>query len=122
VGNRGGGQPDRRILDRCPVEDAAVVRPVVARNQPVPPARPVTIVNVSLRGAGLRGGGDVELVAGHTVELGIDGDWSRCRVVWGGAGIDGAPVAGVEFIEGKPSFLPALLAWIEREAAERGDG
>jgi hypothetical protein len=103
------------------VDEAAVLRPVVARNQRQPPARPVTIVNVSLRGVGLRGGPDADLVQGHTVELGIDGDWSRCRVVWSAEGIDNTTVAGIEFVEKEPSFLPALRAWIEREAAERGD-
>jgi hypothetical protein len=119
VGNRRGEEPDRRIVERCPVDEAARLRPVVARNQPQPPAAPVTIVSVSARGAGLRGGSAVDLVQGHLVELGIDDDWSRCRVVWSAEGIDGAPVGGVEFVEDHPGFMPALLAWIEREAAER---
>ncbi len=112
------GEPDRRIVERCPVEEAARVRALAARNQPQPEPRPVTIANVSVRGAGLRGR-DVELVAGHTIELGIDGDWSKCRVVWSQPGLDDTMVAGVEFVDAEPRFLPALLRWIERESAGR---
>jgi hypothetical protein len=106
---------ERRINARCPVEDAASIRPMAARNQARPAPRSVTVLNVSITGAGLQAAGAGDLVAGHTIELGIEGAWSRCRVAWAAPGVDGSTVAGVEFVERTPRFLPALLRWIERE-------
>ena len=108
---------ERRLNERCPVEEAALLRCVAARNQPRPPSRRVTIVNVSVRGAGLRVAPGIALEPGRTIELGIDGDWSRCRVIWVSPGTDGGTVGGVAFVDARPSFLPALLRWIERESA-----
>jgi hypothetical protein len=108
---------ERRVAERCPVEEAAVVRAVAARNQPRPPIYAVTIVDVSLKGAGLRAPRDIELRPGWAVELGIDGQWSRCRIVWSQLDFVGTQVAGVEFAEAVPGFVPALLRWLDREEA-----
>ena len=114
------GRRERRLVERCPVDEAAAVRHVVARNQPRPVAHPATIVDVSTRGAAVRVPFDFDLVPNRMIEIGIDGAWSRVRVVWSRIGLDGQRIGGVEFAEAFPSFLPALATWLERhEAAAR---
>ena len=94
-----------------------MVRSVAGRNQPRPPARRVTIRSVSVRGAGLRVAPGIGLEPGRVIEIGIDNEWTRCRVVWARPGLDGGSVGGVEFVDARPPFLPALLRWVGREAA-----
>jgi hypothetical protein len=91
-----------------------VVRHHVARNQP--PADPfcATIVDVSSRGAAVRVPRDFEVVPNRLIELGVDGSWTRARVVWSRMGLDGHRIAGVEFAEAFPEFLPALGRWLDR--------
>jgi len=102
------------MVERCPVDEAAVVRHHVARNQP--PADPfcATIVDVSSRGAAVRVPRDFEVVPNRLIELGVDGSWTRARVVWSRMGLDGHRIAGVEFAEAFPEFLPALGRWLDR--------
>jgi hypothetical protein len=101
-------------VERCPVEEAAVVRHRVARNQPAPEAYPATIVDVSSRGAALRVPRDFDMVVNRVIEIGIDGSWSRARVVWSRIGIDGRRLCGVEYTDTFPQFLPALARWLDR--------
>jgi hypothetical protein len=65
------------------------------------------------RGAALRVPSEVELVPNRMIELGIDGAWSRARVVWSRIGLDGQRIGGVEFAEAFPAFLPALAVWLD---------
>jgi PilZ domain-containing protein len=108
---------ERRLVERCPVQEAAFIRSVAARNQPRPPAHPATIIDVSVKGAGLRTSSDIELRPGWTVELGVDETWSRCRIIWSRPDLGGGQVAGVEFTNALHGFLPALQGWIERRDA-----
>jgi hypothetical protein len=114
------GRRERRMVERCPVDEAAAVRQVVARNQPRPVAHPAIIVDVSPLGAALRVPVEVPLVANRMIEVGVDGSWSRARVVWSRIGLDGMRIGGVEFAEALPSFLPALATWLERHQAAVG--
>jgi hypothetical protein len=108
---------ERRLVERCPVQEAAVIRAVAARNQPRPPAYPVTITDVSVKGAGLWTTSAIELRPGWLIELGIDDQWSRCRIVWSRPEIGGGQIAGVEFSNAMHGFMAALLQWIERRDA-----
>jgi len=108
---------ERRLVERCPVEEAALIRSVAARNQPRPPAYPATIVDVSVKGAGIRTSNEITLRPGWTVELGVDGAWSRCRVMWSRPDLQGGQAAGVMFTNALHGFLPALLSWLDREDA-----
>ena len=56
------GRRERRMVERCPVDEAAVVRQLAARNQPRPVAHPAIIVDVSPLGAALRVPVEVPLV------------------------------------------------------------
>ena len=114
------GRRERRMVERCPVDEAAAVRQVVARNQPRPVAHPAIIVDVSPLGAALRVPVEVPLVPNRMIEIGVDGSWSRARVVWSRIGLDGMRIGGVEFAEALPSFLPALATWLERHQAAVG--
>jgi hypothetical protein len=102
------------MVERCPVDEAAVVRQHVARNQPRAEAFPATIVDVSGLGAALRVPRDFDLVPNHMIEIGIDGSWTRARVVWSRMGLDGSRIGGVEYAEAFPEFLPALARWLDR--------
>ena len=102
------------MADRCPVEEAAVIRPLAARNQPRPEAHPATIVDVSGLGAALRVHRDVDLTPNRMIEIGLDGTWTRARIVWSRVGLDGMRIGGVEFAEAFPNFLPALSRWLDR--------
>ena len=108
---------ERRLVARCPVEEAALIRPVAARNQPRPPAHPATIVDVSVNGVGLRTSHEITLRPGWIVELGVDGAWSRCRIIWACPHPEGGQAAGVAFTNALHGFLPALLSWLDREDA-----
>jgi hypothetical protein len=108
------GRSERRMVERCPVDEAAVVRQVAARNQPRPDAFPCTIVDVSGRGAALRVPRDFDMIANRLIEIGVDGSWTRARVVWSRVGLDGYKLGGVEFAEAFPDFLPALARWLDR--------
>jgi hypothetical protein len=108
---------ERRLVERCPVEEAALIRSVAARNQPRPSAHPATIIDVSVKGARIRTTNDITLRPGWTVELGVDGAWSRCRIVWCRPDLAGGQVAGVMFTNALHGFLPALLGWLDREDA-----
>jgi hypothetical protein len=107
------GRRERRMVERCPVGEAAVVRQLAARNQPRPVAHPAIIVDVSTRGAALRVPVEVELMPNRMIEIGVDGAWSRARVVWCRVGLDGQRIGGVEFAEAFPSFLTALAVWLD---------
>ena len=108
------------MVERCPVDEAAVVRQLAARNQPRPAAHPATIIDVSTLGAALRVPLEVELIPNRMIEIGIDGAWSRARVVWSRIGLDGMRIGGVEFAEAFPSFLPALATWLDRHEVTTG--
>jgi hypothetical protein len=114
------GRRERRMVERCPVDEAAAVRHVVARNQPRPVAHPATIVDVSALGAAVRVPFDFDMVANRMIEIGIDGVWSRARVVWSRVGLDGQRIGGVEFAESFPSFLPALATWLDHHEVAAG--
>lgn len=108
------------MVERCPVDQAAVVRQIAARNQPRPLPQPATIVDVSTKGAALRVELEVDLVPGRVIEIGIDGTWTRARVVWSRIGLDGCRIGGVEFAEAFPLFLPALESWLDRHEVATG--
>jgi hypothetical protein len=108
------GRRERRMVERCPVDEAAVVRHHVARNQPPPEPYPATVVDVSSLGAALRVPLDFDLLPNRMVEIGIDGTWTRARVVWSRVGLDGCRIGGIEFAEALPEFLPALGRWLDR--------
>jgi hypothetical protein len=114
---QGEARRERRMVDRCPVDEAAVVRQPAARNQTRPDALPATIVDVSSRGAALCVPLEFDLVPNRIIEIGIDGAWTRARVVWSRLGLDGRRIGGVEFAEAFPSFLPALATWPDRHEA-----
>jgi hypothetical protein len=117
------GRPERRgTVDRIPLGDAARVGAVVSPGQARTLTHPASIVDVSLQGAGLRVPAVVELVPGGLIELGIDGAWSVVRVVWTRPGLHLDVVAGVEFTEAEPAFLPALARWMANYAAWRNEG
>lgn len=56
-----------------------------------------------------------DLRAGWLVELGIEDDWSRARIIWARAVQPDVTVGGVEFVAAEPSFLEALVRWMDRE-------
>ena len=109
------GRRERRMVERCPVDEAAAVRQVVARNQPRPVAHPAIIVDVSTLGAA-SACRRFPLVPNRMIEIGIDGSWSRARVVWSRIGLDGS--ASVASSSPRPSSVPpALATWLERHEA-----
>src|SRR4051812_37116786 len=87
-------QPDRRLVRRLPIDEAAFVRPLFART---PPSRPVTILDLTSRGASVSVPPGQWLTPGRLVELGVSGVWSPARVVWSQPTSDGGVVAGVHF-------------------------
>jgi PilZ domain-containing protein len=111
------GQPDQRMVQRMPVAEAARVRAVAAENRPRPTSYPAVIVDVSGTGAGLVVPDEAELVPGRVIEIGVEGSWSTARVMWSRPSADHRLTAGVRFSEAHPSFLPALLGWLQRDAA-----
>jgi PilZ domain len=112
-----GGQPEQRLVARLPVSEAARVRAVATEDQPRPTSYSAIIVDVSGVGAGLIVPAEAELEPGRMIEIGVDGSWSVARVIWSRpSGPDRRLIAGVQFTEGHPEFLPALLGWLQREA------
>jgi hypothetical protein len=117
------GRPGRRgLVERLIAEEAALVRVVPARSGVLPLAHPACIVDISVKGAGLRVPAVLDLAPGALVELGIDEAWSRACVVWSRPGLSDDLVAGVEFTESDPAFLPALVRWLNNYAAWREVG
>ena len=105
---------DRRMVRCGPVDEVALVRTVAARNQPQPVPRPVTVVDISPNGAGLCVPPEIDLRRGWLVELGVDDEWSRARILWCHSTIGGETAAGVEFVGSDPACLPALVRRFER--------
>ena len=83
---------------------------------------PACIVDISVKGAGLRVPDVVDLAPGTPLDLGLDGSWSRARVVWSRPGWHDDLVAGVEFTDADPAFLTALGRWLDNYAAWRDVG
>jgi PilZ domain len=110
----------RHAGERVPL-DAARVCAVVASGEERPPTHAAAIVDVSLRGVGLRVPVEAGLRPGGLIELGIDGGWSIVRVIWTSPGLHDDVVVGVEFAEDEPAFLPALVRWSQNYAAWRDD-
>jgi hypothetical protein len=110
------GQPDHRIVKRLPVAEVARVRAVAAEDQPRPTSYSAMIVDVSGSGAGLIVPAEAELEPGQLIEIGVEGAWSPARVVWSRPSPDRSLIAGVEFTDAHPEFLPALFGWLQREA------
>ena len=111
------GQPDQRMVQRLPVAEAARVRAVAAENRPRSTSYPAVIVDVSGTGAGLVVPREAELEPGRVIEIGVEGSWSTARVIWSRPSADNRLTAGVRFSDAHPSFLPALLGWLQREGA-----
>jgi hypothetical protein len=63
---------------------------------------------------------EFEMVPNRMIEIGVDGAWSRARVVWSRIGLDGQRLCGVEFAEAFPTFLPALATWLDRHEVSTG--
>ena len=89
------------------VEAAALLRPPTAKNQLPAPAVPVTVVDVSRNRIGLRLDPGTDVAPNRMVEVGIEGQWIRGRIVWSAEGVLGSVIAGVELAEAP--VLPALL-------------
>jgi PilZ domain len=107
---------DLRMAERGPIDEVVLVRTVAARNQPQPVPRPATLVDISPTGAGLRVPADIDLRRGWLVELGVDSEWSRARIVWCHSTIGGETAAGVEFVATESAVAPTLIRWFERQA------
>ena len=118
-----GGRPGRRgLVERLIAEEAALVRTVPARNGPPPSTHPACIVDISIRGAGVRVPAALDMAPGTLIDLGLDESWSRTRVVWSRPGWHDDLVAGVEFTDADPAFLAALGRWLDNYAAWRDVG
>jgi len=113
-----GGRPGRRgLVERLIADEAALVRTVPPRSDLLAATHPACIVDISVKGAGLRVPDVVDLTPGTPIDLGLDGSWSRARVVWSRPGWHDDLVAGVEFTDADPAFLTALARWLDNYAA-----
>jgi hypothetical protein len=118
-----GGRPGRRgLVERLIADEAALVRTVPERSDLLATTHPACIVDISVKGAGLRVPAVVDLTPGTPIDLGLDGSWSRARVVWSRPGWHDDLVAGVEFTDADPAFLTALARWLDNYAAWRDVG
>jgi PilZ domain len=84
-------------------------------------AHGVMVHDVSVSGASLLLGSDLQPSVGQVLQLSIDGFRGRVRVRWirDETGLeDGADglVFGVEFLDGGPAFLPTVNEWLDQEA------
>jgi hypothetical protein len=97
------------------IEAAALIRPVTAKNQFPAPSVPATVVDVTANGLGLRVDPGADVTPNRMIELGIDGHWTRGRVIWSGQGIHNAVIAGIELTE--PGAVINLLSAQEPRVA-----
>jgi hypothetical protein len=84
-------------------------------------AHAVLVHDVSVSGASLLLGSDLEANVGQVLTLSIEGFRGRVRVRWirDETGVeDGADslVFGVQFIDGGPAFMPIVNEWLDQEA------
>jgi hypothetical protein len=103
------------MVERTRIQAAALIRPVTAKNQfPATPV-PVTVVDVSAHGLGLRVEPGTDVTPNRMIELGIDGHWTRGRVIWSANGIRNAVIAGIELAE--TGVITTLLGAREPQVA-----
>lgn len=84
-------------------------------------AHAVVVHDVSVSGASLLLGSDLDPSVGQVLELSIEGRRGRVRVRWirDETGLEGGAnglVFGIEFLDGGPAFLPTVHEWLDQEA------
>src|SRR3954447_25467960 len=84
-------------------------------------AHDVRVHDVSVSGASLLIGSDLDPAVGQILLLSIEGYRGLVRVRWirDETGLEGGAnglVFGIEFIDGGPAFLPTINEWLDQEA------
>ena len=76
---------------------------------------PVRIIEVSISGASVRAAGDAEISPKQLARFTVGRDSGSVRIVWLRPDDAGELVAGIQFLDARPAFLPTLYRWMGRE-------
>ena len=83
-------------MSRLPISATALIRPLAAKNQaPVAPCE-ATIVDITDRRLALRLHPGIEATPNRLIELGVEGEWIRSRIIWSCQGVRNAVIAAIE--------------------------
>ena len=111
----GGRVP--RLGDRKPVDQTGelVVRQQGRFGRVKEITIPVRITEVSISGASVRAAGDAELSPKQLARFSVGGQAGNIRIVWLRPADGDELVAGIQFLDPRPAFLPTLYRWLGRE-------
>jgi hypothetical protein len=94
------------MTNRSRIEATALIRPITANNQPAATPCEATVVDLTDGSLGVRVGATVDVTPNRLVELGVDGQWGRGRIIWSRPGLRDAVIAAIEVTD--PAIIQAL--------------